>query len=69
MFQLIRDRWAARAARVRELEGRVGELERGQKMLAANLADLLAHVTSSDGIGQQIHAQLAHRPRVWFGPG
>jgi hypothetical protein len=40
MFQSIRDVWAARAAHIRKLETRVGDLEHQLQTLAGNVADL-----------------------------
>ncbi len=69
MFKLLRDRWAARAARVNALELRLDDLERKLETLADNVATIYAELGGARDIGLQIGAHLQSRPRVWLGPG
>lgn len=59
MFKAFRDRWAARAARVRALELQVADLERQQMTLACNMADIWSHIQSAQSVGSQVNAHLA----------
>lgn len=67
MWQLLRDRWAARAARLDALEKRVAKLEAQVQSLAKNLSDVYSEQLSAAAVGYQINAHLTARPRFNWG--
>lgn len=68
MWQLLRDRWGARAARLNALEKRVANLEAQVQSLALNLSDVYGEQQAAATIGYQINAHLSARPKFNWGP-
>lgn len=63
LWRLLRDQWAARAARADALEKRIAALESQIAWLTENLVELHRQQHTSGEIAKQINAHLSVRPK------